>query len=78
LTIFIVFLGTISLIFSTVYLRYHWVVDIFAGTGLALFSIFLADKSYSYWAFFRKRSSLPELEVPWLKEVKKIGEQGSE
>ena len=29
---------TLSLWFATVYLRYHWVVDIFAGWGVAVFA----------------------------------------
>ncbi len=38
-------IGT-SLIFSTVYLRYHYVVDVIAGFGLALLVIYIAPLLY--------------------------------
>lgn len=37
---------SIILIFSTVYLRYHYVVDLIAAIPLALFTIFVANKLY--------------------------------
>lgn len=38
-----------ALIFSTVYCRYHYVVDVIAGFGLALLSVFLGEKYYDWW-----------------------------
>ncbi len=38
-----------SLIFSTVYCRYHYVVDIIAGLGLTLLTIFLGEWYYAWW-----------------------------
>lgn len=49
-SLFWIFLPVVSaLIFSTVYCRYHYVVDIFAGFGLALLTIFLGEKYYGWW-----------------------------
>jgi membrane-associated phospholipid phosphatase len=33
-----------ALIFSTVYLRYHYVIDVIAGIALTVLTIFLAPK----------------------------------
>ena len=38
-----------ALIFSTVYCRYHYVVDVIAGFGLALLTIFFGEKYYEWW-----------------------------
>lgn len=38
----------LALIFSTVYLRYHYVVDVFAGVLLALITIVMGEKCYGY------------------------------
>jgi len=38
-----------ALVFSTVYCRYHYVVDVIAGFGLALLTIFLGEKYYEWW-----------------------------
>ncbi|NJD55203.1 MAG: phosphatase PAP2 family protein [Nitrospirae bacterium] len=38
-----------ALIFSTVYLRYHYVVDVLAGVILAALTLFLGDAYYGYW-----------------------------
>lgn len=40
---------TVSLWFSTVYLRYHWVVDVIAGLILTLFAYFAAPKLNTLW-----------------------------
>jgi membrane-associated phospholipid phosphatase len=37
----------LALIFSTVYLRYHYVIDVMAGVLLALFNAWLAPKLYA-------------------------------
>ncbi len=47
---FWIFLPIVSaLIFSTVYCRYHYVVDIIAGFGLTLLSIFMGEWYYEWW-----------------------------
>jgi membrane-associated phospholipid phosphatase len=38
----------LALIFSTVYLRYHYVVDVFAGVLLALITIVIGEKYYGW------------------------------
>ena len=45
-TIFLPFV--LGLIFSTVYLRYHYVVDVIAGIVLALITIILGERLYEY------------------------------
>jgi membrane-associated phospholipid phosphatase len=37
------------LIFSTVYCRYHYVVDVIGGIILAAITFFIGDKYYGYW-----------------------------
>jgi len=48
-TLFRLFLPFVTaLIFSTVYLRYHYVVDVLAGIILAALTLFLGDAYYGY------------------------------
>lgn len=48
--LFLIFLPIVSaLIFSTVYCRYHYVVDIIAGFGLTGVTIFFGERYYSWW-----------------------------
>ena len=47
-----------SLWFSTVYLRHHWVIDIFAGWLVAILSYFLAESSLRLWHNLRMRFSI--------------------
>lgn len=45
--LFVVFLPVAgALLFSTVYLRYHYVVDVIAGLALALITVVLGEKYY--------------------------------
>jgi membrane-associated phospholipid phosphatase len=47
--LFMLFLPcTLSLIFSTVYLRYHYVVDVLAGIALTALTLLLGDTYYGY------------------------------
>ena len=39
-----------SLIFSTVYLRYHYVIDVIAGIGLAVLSVSVAPQLYRWFS----------------------------
>jgi len=61
--------GNISLIFSTVYLRYHWVVDVIAGIILAVLAFYLTEIFYKYWLRKRSFNNLAEPEVEWLRRV---------
>jgi membrane-associated phospholipid phosphatase len=45
---FLAVLGS-SLIIATVYLRYHYVVDLIAGGLLAWFTIWSGDKLEAWW-----------------------------
>jgi len=38
-----------GLILSTVYLRYHYVVDLFAGVAFAIVSLIIAPRLYRRW-----------------------------
>ncbi len=38
-----------ALIFSTVYCRYHYVVDVIAGLGLTIVTILLGERYYEWW-----------------------------
>jgi len=44
----------ISLWFSTVYLRHHWVIDIFAGWAVAIVAVGASDKILDWWRRLRK------------------------
>lgn len=45
-----------ALIFSTVYCRYHYVVDVIAGFGLTLLTIVLGEWYYGWWIKRQVRS----------------------
>lgn len=48
--LFLIFLSfVIALLFSTVYLRYHYAVDVFGGVLLVLFTIYIGEGYYNYW-----------------------------
>jgi len=38
-----------GLILSTVYLRYHYVIDLFAGVGFTIASLIIAPRLYRWW-----------------------------
>ena len=61
--------GNISLIFSTVYLRYHWVVDVLAGIVVAIIAFYLTEYFYKYWIRKRRANNLPEPQVDWLQQA---------
>ncbi len=50
----------ISLWISTVYLRYHWVVDVFAGWILAIICVTLSP-AFIRWYYYRKTGKRPEV-----------------
>lgn len=39
----------IALVFSTVYCRYHYVVDVIGGVGLTVLTLFFGEKYYGFW-----------------------------
>lgn len=39
----------VALIFSTVYCRYHYVVDVIAGFGLTIITVLLGERFYEWW-----------------------------
>ncbi|HDZ61976.1 MAG TPA: phosphatase PAP2 family protein [Nitrospirae bacterium] len=48
--LFLVFLPfVLALMFSTVYLRYHYAVDTFAGVLLAVFTVIVGERIYNKW-----------------------------
>ncbi|MBI4690118.1 MAG: phosphatase PAP2 family protein [Nitrospirae bacterium] len=48
--LFRIFLPLVALlIFSTVYCRYHYVIDVIAGIGLAIMTILLGEWYYGWW-----------------------------
>ncbi len=47
------------LIFSTVYLRYHYVIDLIAGTLFAIFTLWSGRKIYRWWNSYTNRR-IPE------------------
>ncbi len=46
---------------ATVFLRYHYVVDLVAGTAVALFSLWAGPAAFSRWAALRDAAGLPSL-----------------
>ena len=64
--------GNISLIFSTVYLRYHWVVDVIAGIVLAVIAYYLTEIFYKYWLKKRSDNNLIEPQVEWLRRFEAL------
>ena len=42
-----------SLWFSTIYLRHHWVIDIFAGWAVAIIGFVLSERTLKYWRGLR-------------------------
>ena len=51
---FLCLFGTL-LIIATVYLRYHYVIDLIAGAGFMLFTIWTAPKVVRLWENFKRR-----------------------
>jgi membrane-associated phospholipid phosphatase len=55
--LFWIYLPVVSaLLFSTVYLRYHYVVDVIAGFGLTLLTIIIGEWYYGWWLKNRERN----------------------
>ena len=71
-SIFIWIIGVSSLVFCTVFLRYHWITDVAAGAVLSIISYFTSEKIYSVWLKYRFRNDLPEPEIGLLEEADKL------
>ena len=56
---FLIPIGSL-LIFATVYLRYHYVIDLIGGLVLMLFCVFTAPKIFNWWS---KLTGKPELNL---------------
>ncbi len=52
----------VSLWISTVYLRYHWVVDVFAGWILAFICVIVSPR-FIRWYYFKKTGVVPEVSI---------------
>jgi membrane-associated phospholipid phosphatase len=50
-----------ALIISTVYLRYHYVIDLFAGAALAMGCSLIGPRLYRWWEAARRRMRLDEI-----------------
>jgi|GEM_PF-813688 len=65
-------IGNLSLFFSTVYLRYHWVVDVIAGALLAVVIYYLTEYLYARWLQKRKQCGLSDPKVSWLLQADQL------
>ena len=59
----------VSLWISTVYLRYHWVVDVFAGWILAIICVTLSPR-FIKWYYYRKTGLMPEVSTDFTRNRK--------
>lgn len=58
---FLIALPVVSaLILSTVYCRYHYVVDVIAGLMLTLLTLVIGERYYVWWERRRLRSAIPD------------------
>lgn len=48
----------VSLWISTVYLRHHWVIDIFAGWAVGMIAFLLSENILKFWKLLNKKFSL--------------------
>jgi membrane-associated phospholipid phosphatase len=58
--------GVSALIISTVYLRYHWVIDVIAGAILAIVVYYLTNILFTVWKSNRHRYGIREQTIPWV------------
>jgi membrane-associated phospholipid phosphatase len=59
-------IGITALIISTVYLRYHWVIDVIAGAVLAVVVYIISNKIFTVWKSNRHQHDLKEQPIPWI------------
>lgn len=64
--------GGISMVFSTVYLRYHWIIDIIAGFVLALIVYYVTEFIYQRWQMLLHRKKYPLHTVRWIAAAEKL------
>jgi len=65
-------IGVFSLIISTIYLRYHWVVDIIAGVFLTIAAYYVTEIIYLKWNSIFKRKGFVDHEVSWIFEAERL------
>ena len=67
-----IYIVVISLIISTVYLRYHWVIDVILGAIMAFICVFVSQKIYNKWLESRKHHHIDAPEMEWFTELEKL------
>lgn len=58
-------IGVSSLIISTVYLRYHWVIDVIVGVAFAVIIYYLTEIIFSTWIKKYDKQGLLGRPIPW-------------
>jgi len=61
-------IGVSSLVISTMYLRYHWVIDVIIGIILAVVVYFLTEIIFEGWINRFDKQSLLKRPIPWQKQ----------
>ena len=64
--------GITALIISTVYLRYHWVIDVILGALLAMVVFYLTEWIFDRWERNREQRGVVEEQVPWIVATEKL------
>ena len=67
LAVYFWIIGVSSLIISTVYLRYHWVIDVVMGLVLAVIVYFLTEIIFNNWIKKYDKQGLLRRPIPWQK-----------
>lgn len=78
LSMHVIWITVISLIISTVYLRYHWVVDVILGAIMAFFAVYLGEKVIDSWLIARERNKIPRTNLIWSQVVHKKPDKDKE
>lgn len=66
-------IGNLSLFFSTVYLRYHWVADVIIGAILAISMYYVTEYFYKYWLVKRTDYGLTKPpQVEWILKAEQM------
>ena len=60
-------IGVSSLIISTVYLRYHWIIDVIMGLILAVIVYYLTEIIFNNWINRYDKQGLLKRPIPWQK-----------
>ncbi len=65
LAVYFWLIGVSSLIISTVYLRYHWIVDVIIGILFALAVYYLTEILFHRWINRYDKQGLHKKQIPW-------------